>query len=561
MHPTDPSPITDSLPPDSALEPSPPHPPAGHGLRRWQPAIDRHQPAWPLHDTAAAHALEAHAAAQLPPHTLMQRAGLGVARLALALAPHARTVWIMAGPGNNGGDGFEAALHLARAGKQVRLTWLGSAERLPPDAAASLARARAAGIEPVTSLNVPPLGSDDLIIDALLGRGLTRAAGGELAEAIRLANQQPASRLTVDLPSGLPADSGALAPDAPCIQAHWTLALLSVAPGLFTADGRDHAGSVWWDDLCVDVTTLAPAAWLGSPGAWMDAWPPRRHARHKGSFGDVWVVGGARSMGGAALLAGRAALHAGAGRVYVHRLDPAADALDPLHPELMLAELPQAGTGAGPDYPAPADPLAQATVVAGCGGGQAIRAALPELLAHAGRLLLDADALNAIAADAALQQALQARRSRCLASVLTPHPLEAARLLGSTLSAVQADRLAAAQQLAERFGAVVVLKGSGSVLAAPAQTAWINPSGNAALATPGSGDVLAGWLGGLWSQLPRGDSPSRHASEAAAAWLATRAAVWSHGRVADIASPQAEAFPAGALAERLRGFGPVGPLG
>ncbi|MFM2057710.1 MAG: hypothetical protein RLY71_2095 [Pseudomonadota bacterium] len=543
-------PTTSTPPPESVPQPGPAG--ASRRPRPWQPAIDRHQPAWPLHATPAARALEAHAAAQLPPHTLMQRAGLAVARLALALAPHARTVWILAGPGNNGGDGFEAALHLARAGKLVRLTWLGSADRLPPDAAASLARARAAGIEPTTTLAAPPLDHDDLIIDALLGRGLTRPAGGPLAEAIRLANQQPAPRLAVDLPSGLPADSGALAHDAPCVQARWTLALLSVAPGLFTADGRDHAGSVWWDDLGVAVTAQAPAAWLGSPGAWIDAWPPRRHARHKGSFGDVWVVGGARSMGGAALLAGRAALHAGAGRVYVHRLDPAADALDPLHPELMLAELPPS---------TPADPLAQATVVAGCGGGQAIRAALPALLARAGRLLLDADALNAVAADAALQQTLQARRCRGLASVLTPHPLEAARLLGSTVGAVQADRLAAAQQLADRFGAVIVLKGSGSVLAAPAQTAWINPSGNAALATPGSGDVLAGWLGGLWSQLPRDGNPAAAASEAAAAWLATRAATWSHGRAAELASPQAEALPAGALAECLRGFGPAGPLG
>jgi hydroxyethylthiazole kinase-like uncharacterized protein yjeF len=532
--------------PDSSAQPS-----AGPALvaslvgpRRVLPALDHRHPAWPLHDSASARALEAHAAAQLPPHTLMQRAGLGVARLALALAPHARCIWIVAGPGNNGGDGFEAALHLARAGRAVQLHWLGTPEHQPPDATAALARAQAAGLSNLSitrGLATPPaLQADDLAIDALLGRGLTRAVQGELADAIARLNDCAAPVLAVDLPSGLPADSGALPPAAPCVRSRWTLALLSLSPGLFTADGRDHAGAVWLDDLGVEPLAQAPCAWLGAPGVLAAAWPARRHAQHKGSFGDVWVVAGAPSMGGAALLAGRAALHAGAGRVYLQPLDSQAARLDPQQPELMFAA-----------RPSPAQ-LATATVVAGCGGSSAMAPELPSLLSAAGRLLLDADALNAVAASADLQTALRARRDRGQATVLTPHPLEAARLLGCSSAELQSDRLGAARRLSERFGAVIVLKGSGSVLCRPDDAAWINPTGNAALATPGSGDVLAGWLGGLWSQCAQ--SP---ANPAESAWLAARSAVWSHGRAAEQLSPAAHALPAGALLEALRAQPPV----
>jgi hydroxyethylthiazole kinase-like uncharacterized protein yjeF len=167
--------------------------------------------------------------------------------------------------------------------------------------------------------------------------------------------------------------------------------------------------------------------------------------------------------------------------------------------------------------------LAAATVVCGCGGGSAVRAALPRLLSLVPRLVLDADALNAIAADTGLQTQLQARATRGHTSVLTPHPLEAARLLGTTTAEVQSDRLAAARALADRFGGVVLLKGSGSVVAVPGRVPWINPTGSAALASAGTGDVLAGWIGGLWA-------PQRHAD---AALACTLAAAWQHGHAAD----------------------------
>lgn len=476
-----------------------------------------------LHDAAASRAAEAAALASTPPHALMQRAGLAVARLALAIAPHAQRVCVLAGPGNNGGDGLVAAMHLQRAGRQVQVLRFGSAARMPADAADALQQAVAAGV-PIAH-GVVAAAPADLVIDALLGLGTQRAPEGEFAQAIALAQANGAPVLAVDLPSGLHPDTGQPLGSA-VVQAHATLSLLTLKPGLFTGRGRDLAGAVWFDALGVD----APGATAELAGA--PAVAPRRHAQHKGSFGDVAVVGGAPGMGGALQLAARAALAAGAGRVLASALDDGAPRLDPAWPELMPRR--QWWTSA------PAV-LAATTVVCGCGGGDAVREALPALLSQAARLVLDADALNAVAADSALQTLLAARAARGRQTVLTPHPLEAARLLGSTTAAVQADRLVAARALAERFGAVVVLKGSGSVVAAPGALPSVNPTGNALLATAGTGDVLAGWIGGLWAQ-------------GAGAREAAIDAAWWHGHAADraLAAGRRHALRAADLVDAMR---------
>ncbi|MDB5955733.1 NAD(P)H-hydrate dehydratase [Ramlibacter sp.] len=424
---------------------------------------------WSLLDVAATRRLEQGAAAVLPPHTLMQRAGLAVARLALAVAPHAHTIWIACGPGNNGGDGFEAALHLKRWGKQPVLTWLGEPARTPADAHAARERALAAGV----SIAAAPPAQWDLAIDALLGIGSTRAPEGALLAQIEALNASPAPVLAIDLPSGLNADTGHA--DA-VVRASHTLALLALKPGLFTAQGRDAAGAVWFDHLQVDASGETPVATLLAP----PAAARRLHASHKGSYGDVAIVGGAAGMTGAALLAGRAALAHGAGRVLVGFLAPDAPTLDLQQPDLMVR-------------PWDSLDLPRITVACGCGGGEAVQEALRRVL-DARALVLDADALNAIAGDLQLQSLLQARAWRGAATVLTPHPLEAARLLGQDTTAVQADRLAAARELARRFECVVVLKGSGTVIAAPDGQLRINPTGNARLAIAGTGDVLAGMV-------------------------------------------------------------------
>jgi len=209
---------------------------------------------WPLYESGTSRQIEAYAASKLPRHALMERAGEAIAKLSLALAPHAQRVWLAAGPGNNGGDGFEAALHLHRVGKQVRVTALGDAARRPADAAASLARAQAAGV-PIESA-LPADLACDLAIDALLGLGHSRAPEGDLAAAVQCFNRQPVPRLAVDLPSGFDADRGQAFGDCVANASH-TLALLTLKPGLFTGAGRDLAGEVWFDDL--------GTGWFGRP--------------------------------------------------------------------------------------------------------------------------------------------------------------------------------------------------------------------------------------------------------------------------------------------------------
>ena len=507
----------------------------------------------PLHSVAATRRIEQQAAAALPPHTLMQRAGLAVARLALALAPHARLVWVACGPGNNGGDGFEAALHLHRWGKAVVVTWTGlpaGKTKLPPDAHAARQRALAAG---VAMADAPPAGFD-VCVDALLGIGATlspeRPGSALMQQWLEVMQASAAVRLAVDVPTGLDADTGAStfqiatksiasSQGAASATAIFTLSLLTLKPGLFTASGRDRAGQVWFDGLGLaqadSPPDAAPCAWLlGADEAQPSLRASAAHASHKGSFGDVAVLGGestaATHMAGAALLAASAALHAGAGRVLVALLgDAPAMGVDAQQPELMFRAPEALG-------------MAHQVVVCGCGGGQAVASVLDRVLSGAPRAVLDADALNAIAAAPLLQQQLQDRQARGWHTVLTPHPLEAARLMGLDAAQVQADRLGVANQLAERFGCVVVLKGSGSVIAAPGKTPRINATGNALLATAGTGDVLAGMVG---AGLARGLGDFEAACQA----------VFAHGQKADDWAVQrpGQALNASALAGRESG--------
>lgn len=479
----------------------------------------------PLHGSTASRLLERAALASLPPHTLMQRAAASIAALARALAPHARRIWIACGPGNNGGDGLLAAALLQRQLPQthVAVSWHGDEAGLPDDARHALERARASGIDFCTE----PPADFDLGIDAMLGLGSRGLGSGPMADWMRMLQQTRSSVLCVDLPSGLGTDSGAwcnpfeVRPRGP----RHTLSLLTLKPGLFTADGRDAAGQVWLDRLGIDPADAEPDAWLC-------AMPPSnaperrlRHALHKGSHGDLLVLGGQHgaiegaSMIGAALLAARAGLQAGAGRVYVGLLGagPASPALDPLWPELMFRPAQSSAEG---------ELARKATTVCGCGGGTAVRSVLAALIEHSPRLVLDADALNEIAADTAWRRRLAGRQALGLHTILTPHPLEAARLLDCSSAEVQSNRLAAAQRLSQELQCTIVLKGSGSVIAAPGRPTLINPTGNALLATAGTGDVLAGMVGSYWAQADA-------VGTAEPALQAARSAAWDHGALAD----------------------------
>ncbi|MGZ8319681.1 MAG: NAD(P)H-hydrate dehydratase, partial [Telluria sp.] len=277
-------------------------------------------------------------------------------------------------------------------------------------------------------------------------------------------------------------------------------------PGLHTCAGRDHSGKVTVARIGIDDALLpAASVHLNDPALFEFAFVPRAHDSHKGSFGDVTVIGGAHGMAGAPILAARAALYSGAGRVFVASIDQG-PAYDAAQPELMFRDAASHNT-------------AGSTVVAGPGMGDSANAmrVLAKVLEEDEPLVLDADALNLVAASLDLQARLSARTGP---TIMTPHPLEAARLLGVTAGVVQGDRLAAAREIAARFDAYVVLKGSGSVIAMPDGEAAINPTGNPGLASAGTGDVLAGLCGSLLAQ----GWPARDAA---------LAAVWMHGEAAD----------------------------
>ncbi len=465
----------------------------------------------PILRTAELRALEALHAGD----GLMERAGAAAAENAMHMAQRAGPVVVLAGPGNNGGDALVAARLLRERFFDVVIVLLADPDKLPPDARAAYAAYRGAGGDVGSD---PPPGRPALVIDGLFGIGLARPPAPEYAALIDWINRVDAPRLALDVPSGVDADTGRVIGTA--VEASATATFLAWKPGLLTGAGLDYAGEVSRHTLGVDSQSFAPGSRLtwASLAALLPP-PLRRGVRgaHKGTYGTLAIVGGARGMAGAALLAGRGAIAAGAGKVQVGLLDERAPAVDAGCPELMLR--------AGRDAFAGCDAI---VVGPGLGRDTAARRVLDEALAAAVPLAIDADALNLIGADATLRAAVAARQSPTL---LTPHPAEAARLLGATTSSVQDDRVAAALELARAFGAHVVLKGAGSVLADPTGGYSINASGNPGLAAGGTGDVLGGLLGGLLAQ--RID-----ASEA------LRIAVCVHGAAAD--------------ALVARGIGPVG---
>jgi hydroxyethylthiazole kinase-like uncharacterized protein yjeF len=461
-----------------------------------------------LYTVAQIRAIEHAAAVTLPPGTLMQRAGQAAANMALALlAGQAnRSVLLLAGPGNNGGDALEAAANLAHpsAGVDVALIHLPGDGPVSAETAQALARAQASQAR---FLHFLPAAEPGLVIDGLFGIGLARPLAGAARALVEALNALALPVLALDVPSGLDADTGAVVgPRGVAVRASSTLTFIGDKPGLHTRDGRDHAGAVQVETLGIDQQLFPSAgAELNEPALFAQQLRPRANNSHKGSFGDVGIVGGAHGMAGAAMLAARGALYAGAGRVLVAAFDPGLG-FDSMQPEIMFRDAANYPVGAG-------------TLVLGPGMGGSLRAI--QLLAKAligdAVLVLDADALNLISNSIVLQDRLTGRAG---ATLLTPHPLEAARLLGVTSAEVQHDRLACARRLAERFGAIVVLKGSGSVIAEPDGHAVVNPSGNPGLASAGTGDVLSGMCGSLLAQ----GWPVREAA---------LGAVWIHGAAAD----------------------------
>jgi hydroxyethylthiazole kinase-like uncharacterized protein yjeF len=416
----------------------------------------------------------------------MERAGLAAAEIARDVAGgNGKPVLVLAGPGNNGGDAFVLARHLKQWYFNVSVVFAGDESKLSADASAALRAWRAAGGGIAGAL--PREHDWGLIVDGIFGIGLERDVAGLPAEWIEAVNRLPAPVLAIDVPSGLQSDSGRVMGCA--IRADHTVTFIALKPGLLTLEGPDHCGEIHVRALGLDTQKLRAArGFVIGPEVLDNVLAPRARNSHKGDYGSVGIVGGDHGMVGAALLAGRAALKLGSGRVYVGLLARDAPGVDADQPELMLRS---------------ADEVLKlghlACLAVGPGLGQMPDAAfyLGIALESPLPLVLDADALNLLATEAQLAGTL---RKRPAPSLLTPHPAEAARLLGTSTREVQSDRVGAATALAAKLGAHVVLKGAGSVCAAADGTWHINTSGNPGMASAGMGDVLTGIIAALLSQ-------------------------------------------------------------
>ena len=437
---------------------------------------------------------------------LMRRAGKAAAEFVRARSTADARVVLFAGPGNNGGDALACASELASMGYAPLIVLLGDPEKFGEDAARDWRRVE----ERFAVLREIPLEiTADWIIDGLFGIGLKRPLDGVYSEAVTAiahARANGAKVLALDVPSGIDADTGATIGES-VITADFTLTFIANKPGLVTGPALNHVGELHCADL--DLAPLAPSTstveLLGASFLNAVRKTPLANA-HKGSHGTCVILGGSTGMLGAALLASRAAMRCGAGKVKLGWLADPAPQVDPQMPEVMMAQ---------------ATDLVLAScdaLVIGCGlgmSGEAVRL-LGAALKREVPIIVDADALNLIAQSAALATLMQRRQSP---TVITPHPAEAARLLGCSTAAVQADRLRAAADLARGYSCIAVIKGAGTVVCCAAGTT-INGTGNPLLATAGTGDVLAGMIGALLAQ-------------GYAAATAARLAVCLHGAAAD----------------------------
>jgi NAD(P)H-hydrate epimerase len=471
----------------------------------------------------------------IAPLDLMERAGIELTAAINRLTPDASRVLILAGGGNNGGDGYVIARLLHEEGSTATVAQVGKQPAEHSQCATNMDRWKAMGGVVVDAQRACQLlratGEFDLVIDALFGTGLDRAIEGEAADVILAANNNSTTTLAVDVPSGLDCDTGR--PFGPCIRAGITATIGSATPGLFLADGPEWCGQV----EVVDIGLATPTdAGITPVGRILDAdtvaplLPTLPRTAHKGTRGHVLIVGGSTGKSGAAVLAARAALRAGAGLVTIGVPACIAAAVDSMMPETMTLALADDGEGnldagawqairtANVDF----DVLA---VGPGLGTGDGAGVVVGEALQHfEGPIILDADALNVVAGDApSLSARLARRRKRDHGGViLTPHPGEMARLLASNAAAVQADRASIVRAFANSHNAVLLLKGAATLVAEQQRLAF-NSSGNAGMATAGMGDVLTGITASL-------------AARILCPYDAACAAAYIHGKAGDLAA-------------------------
>jgi NAD(P)H-hydrate epimerase len=473
----------------------------------------------------------------------MRAASAALAAFARQRFRRARRATVLCGRGNNGGDGLMAARLLAEAGLDVTTILLGAPDALKGDAATAWAELNAAphgAIHVVTEAAqleaLTPALQTDLLLDAILGTGFTPPVRGLALAAIEWARNATAPILAVDLPSGWPADSTAFQHDGPYLPADAVLTFTAPKPahvfGQLTRRWSDPVavapiGSP--DEVVVSTLNLT---WTGSSKSLVET--PRPADANKGRFGHALILGGSVGKAGAPAMASLAAMRAGAGLVTAAVPAPVVATVAGFAPELMTAPLPATPAGELDTIPpaAFAALLKGKTVVAagpGLGKGAGAHALVAALLESSSLpLVLDADALNLLAADRSLLDLLAAQGRAGRTIVLTPHPGEMARLAATTVPAIQADRLAAARAFAQQHAITLVLKGARTLIAHPDGRVAINTTGNPALAKGGSGDMLTGWIASLLAQHPA--EPAR----------AVEAAVYLHGLAADLAVRRAD---------------------
>jgi NAD(P)H-hydrate epimerase len=423
--------------------------------------------------------------AGIPGYTLMSRAGAACWEALRTRWPQARSLLVLSGTGNNGGDGFVVARLALAANWPVQVLQLGESERLQGDALTAHADFVAAGGQ-VSPFTAAASLDADIIIDAMLGTGVDRPLAGDWQLAVERVNQSALPVLAVDLPTGLHADTGAVS--GATVHADMTVTFIGRKAGLYTGVGPDYAGATRFAGLDVPGTVyqqVPAAAQLLRQAALGPLAGPRMRTAHKGQHGQVLVIGGGEGMAGAARLAGEGALRSGAGLVSL--------ATHPAHAAFVGASCPELICHAVATAPELRRLIQSASVLLvgpGLGRSSWAQTLLAAVLEASQPRVIDADALNLLAST-------PARRAH---QVLTPHPGEAARLLHQDTAAIQRDRFAAAQAITQEYGGTTVLKGAGTVIHADDKLPVVCGAGNPGMATAGMGDVLAGVIAALIAQ-------------------------------------------------------------
>jgi ADP-dependent NAD(P)H-hydrate dehydratase / NAD(P)H-hydrate epimerase len=480
-----------------------------------------------LYSTAQVRALDAHAIEVLgiPGYTLMKRAGEAALRALRSRWPMAHRIVVICGGGNNGGDGYVLARFAQAAGLTVTVAAASLPAQLRADARRAYEDFR------VSDGHVLPfapalLSQGEVLVDALLGTGLRDGVRADTARVIHTINAADRPVLALDVPSGLDSDAGVALGET--VRADVTITFVGLKTGLFVGDGPEYTGAVVFDDLEVAAPLtpqFAPRLTRIVEAEIHQALPRRARAAHKGDFGRVLIVGGGSGMPGAARLAGEACLRVGAGLTTVAVAPENVVAIASGRPELICVAL----TGEA----VLADALTRADVIAigpGLGRTPWARAALETVLGSGKPLVVDADALNLLA---------EGRTTPREDWVLTPHPGEAARLLGVNTADIQRERLGSLGRLIERYHGTIVLKGAGTLVGAAGRTPGLCERGNPGMASAGMGDVLTGAIAGVLAQCR---DP----------WAAARVGVLVHAMAGDAAArPGERGLLAGDVAREL----------